>query len=1091
MSCPVCGHANPVDSRFCSNCGTKLVESVSRAGERKLVSVLFADVVDSTRLTRLLGAETWADVMNGAFSIMNEAVATYGGTVGRLMGDGILAFFGVPTTHEDDAERAVLAALRIRQAMGAYDWQTSANRGAASAERALGVRVGVATGPSVLTTVGDDVRAEFTAMGETANLAARLQGLAEPGTVLVAGDTHALVRDAFEFVPLGARQVKGLVEPVRVFEVLGPVAGGFRRRGVEGLVAPIVGRDKELAALRERVTDVTNGTGSWVSLIGEAGLGKSRLVAEVRSRAHHQHGGELRWFEGRGLSYAQTVPYFVLRGALLSSFGAIQSDPPTVVRQRLAAAVAEGDWDGEEHEPYLQLMLAVEDETATVRAVSLDGGGVARAIAAAFNAYMRHVARHPTVLVLEDLHWADQATIALVTDLAELTRELPFLVLALMRPDRRATTHSLPDDVDRRLGERHVRLELEPLDPSNASELLMQLLGGGPLPPVLAAVAERSDGNPFYLEEVLRSLIDAERLTAHGGRWQVNGDLSDLDVPETLSGVLGARIDRLPEDTRRVAQTAAVIGRTFESSVLERVLERGALPWCVADVDSHLDTLTHEELVRELRPAEEYSFKHVLTQEAVYERLLTRQRTELHRLVAEALEVRYRDRLDEFAGVLAGHYERAEQWLAFAGHAGRASRRARRVNALDEAVDLDTRAVAALDRVDEAQRDDEWRTAITAALIGLTESEMLQRRHEDPTLRDGMLERSERAVELARHSGDERTLVKALVLHANVHVLSGFPVEGFTHLAEAHDAAQRLGDDQLFVAPFWAATELIVGDDPATAADRLGQVADMAAAVGDRAVLSHSLGSRGVALARLGRFEEALASLVPALEAAYSSGSAIKEADVTLQAGAALMEMGELETAMRFITHGRDKALKYEGRECAANGLWLSGRGNMTRRRLSTAIDEFNDALRVAAGTEYEQLLYTVVASRAACRLQTGEAASVTDVQAQLDRAVSMHDHYGTWTTAHLLATTLIDLGRSEEALAHLDGALGWYRERGMKPYVLRALKDKAAALTRLDRPAEAERVQVEADAIAASLGGPFDISVLGEPGSPPTAVAA
>lgn len=1093
MNCPVCGHTNTEGSRYCSNCGSRLAPAPRGHGERKLISVLFADVAGSTALTKRFGAEAWADVMNGAFSIMNEAVTYYGGTVGRLMGDGILAFFGVPTTNEDDAERAVLAALRLRNAAAEYGTRIMAGLATQGADSPkFAVRVGVATGQSVLTTVGDDVMAEFTAMGETANLAARMQGLAEPGAVLIAVDTFEHVKDAFETVPLGAKTVKGFVAPVRVFEVLGPLSGGGRRRGVEGLIAPIVGREPELKVLRERVTDVARGVGGFVSLVGEAGLGKSRLVAELRSRAQHERSGpagELTWLEGRALSYAHAVPYFPARAALLAAIGATDLNPPAVVRERLATAFAADDGLDREHEHYLQLLLAVEEATVTAEVAALDGGVLSHRIAAAYTAFVTRLARRPTVLVFEDLHWADRATITLLAQLAELTLDKPLLILAVMRPDRAAHSFRLPDEVRERVGNRHLRIDLKPLDEVHVQELLVQLLGGGDLPAALGRVAERSDGNPFYLEEVLRSLLDTGHLDLNDGRWELSGDLTNLDLPETLSGVLGARIDRLPRETRRVAQTAAVIGRTFERTVLGEVLARDSAPKRFEEVDSHLETLTADGLVRELRPPEEYIFKHVLTQEAAYERLLTRRRVELHRLVAQVLEQLYPDRLHEISATLASHYELAQEWLAFAEHAKHASLRAKRLNALDDAHDLDMRMVAALDRVDDVSRDSRWRRALSRALVGLTETEMLMKLHEDPSQRQGMLDRSERAVELARDE-DEELLVRALVQHANVYILSGFPLEGFGLLAEGHDLARRLGKDNLFLLPYWAATEMSIGTDPATAAQRLGEVADLAASLGDKAVRSHALASRALALSRLGRFHEALSALPVALELAYASGSAIKQADVSILVGESLMEMDELDTAMRFIEHGRDKALAIDGRECAAVGMWLSGQGNMTRRQLSAALEEFDLALNVAMNTEFEPLLYGVEASKAACRFRAGDTAAVTDLNTQLERAESMRDDYGRWTAAHLLGASLFESGRTEEAIVHLEGALAWFRDRQMLPYVMRALRDAARAYRKAGRVNDADAAEQEADAIATRLAGPFDLSALGEPGRPPLVAA-
>ncbi len=1095
MNCPVCGHQSADGARFCSNCGTRLVELGPVEGERKLVSVLFADVAGSTRLTEILGGEEWAAIMNGAFSLMNRSVAKYGGTVGRLMGDGILAFFGVPNAHEDDAERAVLAALELRDAADAYgDELTERYAGRLPGGiPPFAVRVGVSTGQTVLTTVGDDVRAEFTAMGETANLAARLQSLAQPGGVLIDTKTHGLVKHAVEALPLGAKQVKGLARPVQVFEVLGVVPGAERRRGIEGLSSPIVGRDAEMASLRERVRLLARDKGSFVCLIGEAGLGKSRMVMDLRKLAAHDVGrarADLAWYEGRALSYASSLPYFALRGTLLDAMGLTQADAQDVVRDQLALATGQDGWEGERHRPYLELLLAVEDEDTAEAVRGLDGTVLTRRIADAVIAYVRHMVKGPTVLVFEDIHWADTATVRMLADLAALTApgELPLMILAVARPDKRAPAWRLGEEAKQRAGDSYVEVVLGPLDKTGSRELLQQLLGGEDHEAQLGRVLERSDGNPFYLEEVLRSLIEAGHVVREGERWSVRGDLGDAEIPGTLEGVLSARMDRLPERARQVAQTAAVVGRTFPRSVVDSVFSHPSSPWHLEDVGPQLETLSSEEFVRLMvgPPDEEYAFKHVLTQEAAYGRLLTSRRALLHRLVGEVLEHQYKDRLGDAAAMLAHHFESAEQWLKAADYYRTAGDRALRLNELTEATRLLDASVAALEAHAEKDGEDAaWLFAAVHTFGDWIRAATYAKKQEDAVFRrEKLLPMARRGVELAKRLGDEHAIVEALVQLGNVHVLSGEPGTGIGYLVEAHDLSEVVGDHRVFLLPLWASTELILNDDPSVAERRFAEIVEIARdRGGDLAVAAHALGSRIVALARLGRFRDALALMPRALEMAEASGSTIKIADVNMLVGAALMDMGHGELGLRYVTYGRDMALSIEGRECATAGHMLVGLAEMARRQLVPAIENLDLSEKLALGTIMESHLYNQRAAKAACHYQRGDVTAMEQIRAQLDRAEAMQDGFGMSMAALYLADALIADGRPADALPRVSQAVEWYRRRDMKPYLARALLVAAAANDALGRPTVAVEARREAEAITAGLER-VDPTFLGEPGT-------
>src|SRR5215210_4388832 len=458
MNCPNCQTANPEGARFCLNCAAPLKAPRTVAGERKFVAVLFADMVDSTTIGEQLDPEQVAEIMNGAFAFLNASVTKYGGTVARLLGDAIIAFFGAPVAHEDDAERAVRAGLDIQAAAREY---------AQAVRRSYGVdfevRVGINTGLAVLAAVGDEIRAEYTAMGDTTNVAARLQSVASPGTVLISADTYHLVKQLFELRSRGGAMVKGKSAPIETYEVLAPRAVPGKVRGLEGLTSPLVGRAAEFKLVNDRLNEVREGRGAFVAVIGEAGLGKSRLLAEVGEAA--KSGPEVAWLEGRALSYGQAVTYYPWRQVIRQAIGAQEGEPPEAVRERLRS----GGGATQSDLPFLEVMLSVESEQTVEAVTDLEADALADRITGAVRGYLRDRADlKPTVIVLDDLHWADTASLDLLLNVAGLVEDWPVLIICLLRPEKDAPSWSAIERVREKLGARYTQIPLEPLDVAQA-----------------------------------------------------------------------------------------------------------------------------------------------------------------------------------------------------------------------------------------------------------------------------------------------------------------------------------------------------------------------------------------------------------------------------------------------------------------------------------------------------------------------------------------------------------------------------------------------------------------------------------------------
>src|SRR5829696_2467720 len=928
MECPNCRTANPEGAKFCLNCGTPLEAARPIEGERKFVTVLFADVVDSTGMGERLDPEQVIEIMNGAFAFLNVAVTKYDGTVARLMGDAVLAFFGAPVAHEDDAERAVRAGLEIQAKAAQYAQTIQADYGVD-----FQVRVGINTGLAVLAMVGDEIKTEYTAMGDTTNVAARLQSAALPGTVLISADTYHLVKELFEFEPRGAVEFKGKSMPIETHEVLAPKTVPGKVRGIEGVTSPLVGRAAEFRLVREKLEDVRQGRGSLVAVMGEAGLGKSRLLAEAREVA--TVGSPVTWLEGRALSYEQAVTHYPWRQIMRQAVGVQEGETPETVREKLRRDPAAMP---EEESRFLEVLLAAESETTRKAVAALEGDALVDSITGATRRYLSARADQvPTVIVFDDLHWADTASLDLLMSVADLVEDLPLLIFCLLRPDKDAPGWTVVQRSRRELGPLYTGIELEPLDAEHSKELLGNLLHVEDLPDsVRALVLKKSEGNPFFLEEVLRALIDSGHVVRENGHWRATREIVDVTIPDTLSGVLSARIDRLPENTKQVAQTAAVLGRIFEHRALTTVCAAAAPPERIEDVEPHLGVLTYAELVRERAhdPELEYIFKHALTQEAAYELLLIRRRKELHRRAGEALEQLHPQQRGEFTSALAYHFRQGEDWQRAADYAMDAGAQAVEVYAMSEALAHYDNAYEALVKVPDAspeQRCD--------AILGWTPAALKLKPYQE------VVDRLEEAEELARGMNDEARLARVLHWIANAYISNGFPSRGMPPLFESYRIAQRIGDERLtLAATFWMTSDMI-DRDPRGGLEQMDQVVEAAHRYRRRDVEAHALAKKAGAHARLGEFEEARDAMERAQEATRQTESVVNGADVALGSSLAFLDMGELERGLEHSQRGTEQALSAYGMECVMYGHYCTGLGNLHTRNLTEAEQAFESSL--------------------------------------------------------------------------------------------------------------------------------------------------
>jgi class 3 adenylate cyclase len=603
VACPRCDAAVAPDARFCANCGQALgtserdaavharlsaaapaplvekMRATKLSGERKPVTALFADVVGSTSLAEQMDPEDWTAMINEAFDVMSKAVFRYEGTIAQLQGDAMLAFFGAPIAHEDDPERAVLAALDMVAATEEFARELRQSHGIE-----FRIRAGINTGPVVVGNVGSDLRYEYTALGDAMNTAARMQTAAEPGTVLVTASTLRLAPGSFDVEDRGEIELKGKADLVHAYRILGRRTAPGPKRGLArvGLESPMVGRGQPLEQLTSLLPIVRTGRGRVAFLIGEPGIGKSRLLAELRRALEGEDAADdaanaepSAWVEARCVSYGRNLPYHLLidlvRSALGLTFNATDDEIRATLDDGLAELVGE---DAPDISPYFAHLLALPLRPEEVDRLKVDPEVLQGRYVASILRLLRALsADRPLVLVCEDLHWADPASIQVARQILPLAVKLPVLFIGAMRAETDSAGWELLGEAREAFGDAVTEIRLEPLTEAQSRELVGHLLAIESLPAsVRDLILARAEGNPFFVEEVVRMLIEQGVIVLRDDRWIATEAVVSIEIPETLHGLLLARIDQLPEAAKRSLRVAAVIGRQFPVRVLERVL---------------------------------------------------------------------------------------------------------------------------------------------------------------------------------------------------------------------------------------------------------------------------------------------------------------------------------------------------------------------------------------------------------------------------------------------------------------------------------------------------------------------------------------
>ena len=666
LECPACKGNIPLGSKFCGECGYTLIpdreifkekseaeshpsrpftkksssDVVPTEGERKHVTVLFSDLTGYTAMSEQLDPEEVKDITTHIFDEISKIISKYEGFIEKFAGDAVMALFGATITHEDDPVRAISAAREIHNFVNSLSPKYKE-----MIEHPLSMHTGINTGLVVTGEVNLE-KGIHGVVGDAINVAARLSNLSKAGEIIVASDTYYQAQGYFDFKKLEPAVIKGKSEPIRVFKVLSVKEQPVKVHRLDGLKAELIGRKVEMNQLADAVHSLKEGKGSAISICGAAGTGKSRLVGDLKDSLNLE---EVQWLEGHAYPFSQNIPYYPLIDLLTKALLIEEGDPPEKIKEKVESGISALVGKRDDVVPYIGSLFSLDYPEIENVSPEFWKAQLQKTVHTILSELAQHA---PTVICLEDLHWADPSFLELIRMLLSDYRK-PILFLCIYRPAISLfTSHQINAMVNP-----YQDIRLQDLSPSESQVMVESLLKTKTIPADLQEfIHAKVEGNPFYIEEVINSLIESKTLVPDSGGWKTTRSIGELDISSTIHGVISGRLDRLEKETKRVLQEASVIGRAFLYEILKRITQTKE------HIDTNLSGLERLDLVktRTIQPDLEYIFKHALTQEVVYNGLLKKERKKIHERIGLVMEQLFIDRLPEFYEALSFHFSQAK-----------------------------------------------------------------------------------------------------------------------------------------------------------------------------------------------------------------------------------------------------------------------------------------------------------------------------------------------------------------------------------------------------------------------------------------------
>lgn len=1079
VGCASCGHENPAAARYCNHCGVGLTSASPTApaaattagsytprhlaerilttrgaleGERKRVTVLFADVKGSTELAEAVGDEEWHQILDRFFAILTSGVHRYEGTVNQYTGDGIMALFGAPLAHEDHAMRACRAALDMQLELRAYADELRITKGLS-----LSVRTGINSGEVVVGKIGDDLRMDYTAKGQTVNLAARMEQIAEAGRIYLTRYTASQVEGYFKLRDLGAMPIKGIKDPVTVYELEG--AGALKTRldlsRSRGL-SRFIGREQELSLLESALQEAEQGKGQIVAVVGNGGIGKSRLCFELAERSRAR---DITVVSSTGVPYASAVPLYPVLGLLRSYFGLEERDSAAEQRRKIAGTLALIDSDCRDGMQLLFEFLDVAEAGATPAAVPPE---LRQQRLFEMMQSIIPGSKKTTVLLIEDLHWADEASEEFLAQLADVVAGSRTLLLLNYRPEYMA---------DWLTSKPHDEIAVTALTSDELSQLVSELLGSDEsLEAIAKRIQTQAAGNPFFVEEAVRSLVELGHLAGVQGDYRLVKPVTDTVIPDTVQGILAARIDRLSEAEKQVLEYAAVIGKSFTHQRLSSLLLIEATV-----MDEALNGLEEGGFVHSADVHGEFNFCHPLTQEVAYRTQLAERRSRIHAQLAEVIEKELGDsQLDERSVLLAHHWGEAGECLKAAHWQTQAALFEGVMRESQGALSRYRKAVELADAGPQgAERD---RMAILAR-AGIVRTASVLKVPVEESRRV-----YEEAVALARKLDDPLLIAELLIAHGSLALQQGQADTAVEEAREAMQIARQLNSPELvarfripILLAYFSSGRLLEGleilNDP-------GQAPWYEGPMTENNFLSRAF--RGLMLTYMGRLDEARRELRQAIAIEGTAGRTVSWMHANLVDIARVS--GRSETAMREARHAVERAENFASpffKEVCYRALAIAQGLNGNWEEAVRLLEEYLPWVRENEAAHQFEAVHMAHLAEAYLESQRIEDALNTANEA-LASALASNTRIWECQVRWILARILGAKGQIEAASAQLDTLDALIERTGAISFTPFALSTRAELITD-DEGNKEQKMDLMKQAIAAfiAIGAPAQADAL------------
>jgi len=913
LICPACGKVNPLGSKFCNECAHDLsipsepvpkelsfdekIEKIQKylpkgitekilsqrdkiEGEKKQVTVMFADMVRFTPLVEKLGPEEAYSIMDQVYEILIHKVHDYDGTVNEMTGDGIMALFGAPIALEDAPQRAIRSAYAIHMEMTRFSGSINQEK---ESIHPLKMRIGVHTGPVVLGTLGNDLRVEFKVVGDTVNIAKRMEELAEPGATYVTEETFKLTEGLFRFESLGEKGVKGKKEPVRTYRVIGPSTRRTRFDvSAEQGLTPFTGRERELEILIDGLERVKRGRGQAFSIVAEAGIGKSRLLYEFRKTMANE---DITFLEGKCLSYGQTVGYHPIIDLFKSNFDIREHDDSYQIKDKIENGLKQLDLDEDSTLPYLLDLLSVEDsgidQTLLSPEVRKD-----RMVETMIRIPLKGSEIRPLILAIEDLHWIDKSSNEVLKYLFDNISGERVLLLFTYRPDFIHTWSARSY---------YNQLTLNRLSNRESLSMCYHLLGTANIDAALEdVILEKTEGVPFFIEEFIKSLQDLKLVEQKNNRYILTENIRKTTVPTTINDVIMARVDSLPDDVREVLQIGSVIGREFEYELIKKVSD---IPQ--DQLLEYLSYLKDSELLYErgIFPRSIYVFKHALTREAIYDSILNKRKKILHEAIGNVIEEMYKGDKMTFCEILSHHYGESDDHTRAAEYSGLSAEKAASSGLADDAIDYTRKQLVSLEvfpQTEQIRRE----LINTRALLGiryLVKDQFFEAKKViDPVF--------DEAVEM----GSTRSLAYIYSIIGNYYsmIVEDYP-KSFEYFKNALIISSEINDPGLQgLSDFWFSIALALNCDFDESFFHINRFMELSEDAQNHTGTAHAKSAKGYIYFLSGNIEQGYQSTLQSIKYSEMSGDRHSKAVIYGRHGMQCYAKGYFEEGVRYLSEG-------------------------------------------------------------------------------------------------------------------------------------------------------------------------------------------